>query len=129
MASTEQPFVLDGTYEDHEWRELAADPEFRAKGRGNTRKVKEDRYRAGPRAHPYGPNAYLDEYTDESGAIVRRWFQNREARDQFVHQNEPDEEQLRTRQKPAASEGNPAQRQLEEASRRQARGNKTGDAG
>src|SRR5213082_1316002 len=112
----EQPFIADGSYEDEEWRKLAADPEFRSQWRPNTREMKRKRYESGPRRHPFGPEAFLDEHLGDDGQIVRRWFRSREARDQYVNEHEADQEQRRSREKPAASEGNPAQRQLEESS-------------
>lgn len=129
MAGADQPFITDGAYEDEEWRRLAADPEYRAQGRPNTREARQRQYEAGPRRHPYGPDAHLDEYLGADGQVARRWFPSREARDRYVNQFEADQEPRRSREKAAASEGNPGQRQLEESSRRQVRGQKSGEAG
>lgn len=98
MAAKQQlpPFVVDGEYEDHEWREIAADPEKR------TRRT-DARFRAGPLVHPYGPNAYLDEKTVGDGT-VRRWFPSREERDVYVNTHEAGESQ---RAEPSPTEGGP----------------------
>lgn len=129
MANGDQPFIIDGTHEDEEWRRLAADPDYRQQGRPNTRELKLRQYEAGPRRHPYGNDAFLDESLGEDGRVVRRWFPSREARDQYVNQYEAEQEPRRSREKPSATEGHPAQRQLEESSRRQVRGQRAGDAG
>jgi hypothetical protein len=68
VATTKQqlpPFVVDGEYEDHEWREIAADPEKQTKRN-------QPRYVAGPLQHPYGKSAYLDE-KPVGDEVIRRW--------------------------------------------------------
>lgn len=88
------PFVVNGQYEDEEWREIAANPE-------RPKKV-EARYKAGPRVHPYGPDAYLDQTVDG----VQRWFESRDARDKYVRTHEADKPQ---RAEPSPVESPPEQ--------------------
>jgi hypothetical protein len=75
------PFVVDGEFEDTEWRDAAATiAPMRKKGE---RRV----YDAGPRRHPYGASAYRDVKQDGTA----RWFESKQARDEYVNQNEPEE--------------------------------------
>jgi hypothetical protein len=101
VATTKQqlpPFVVDGEYEDHEWREIAADPEKQTKRN-------QPRYVAGPLQHPYGKSAYLDE-KPVGDEVIRRWFPSREERDKYVNTHEAGEPQLA---EPGAMENTPLQ--------------------
>lgn len=104
---TEAPaFVVDGEFEDHEWREAAATPEAkRTKAQART-------VAAGPRSHPYGPDAHLDTARDGT----KRWFPDRRARATYVQTHEPEEEAART-DRPGAAES---------VSEEQARATRTG---
>jgi hypothetical protein len=115
-------FVVDGEYEDHEWREIAASPE----GKRTTAQAR--RFKEGPRLHPYGPNAYRDEADD--GSV--RWFADRDARNAYVNTNEADTEARRMRASP--TEGGPEQdratrKGLESAERVQRHGEAGGGGG
>jgi hypothetical protein len=77
MADFKDPIPV-GSYEDNEWRELAADPEARV---GSNKKItdrREARYAAGPLQHPFGPDAYRGEVEG-----VEYWFENRDAFRQY----------------------------------------------
>jgi hypothetical protein len=106
-AAQELPqFVVEGEFEDHEWREIAATKE-------EERTPAQKRHLASqphPRLHPYGQNAYRDEAAD--GTV--RWFADRDARDRYVNQNE------------AAAEGNRSSPSPTEAGPRQAAAQKKG---
>jgi len=73
MAKSNEPqppeFVLDGTFEDHEWRSAASKPA------DSRTKAEQPTYEAGPRSHPYSSVAVLD--IGQNGE--RRWFPNGEA--------------------------------------------------
>lgn len=57
-------FVLDGTFEDTEWRNAAAKPE------GQRTKNEQRVFEAGPRSHPFSSTAVMD--VGDNGE--RRWF-------------------------------------------------------
>jgi hypothetical protein len=99
-------FVLDGTFEDHDWRNAASKPESaRTKNEQRT-------FENGPRSHPYSSTAYLDK--GENGEM--RWFPNKEAAQVWKNQHEA----KRTSPKPEASpaEGNELQAEAEKEGRK-----------
>jgi hypothetical protein len=71
-------FVIDGAYEDHDWREAAANT-------GKRTKAQERLVVAGPARHPYSSQAYRDEGEAADGVV--RWFPSREDRDRWYNVN------------------------------------------
>jgi hypothetical protein len=71
-------FVIDGSYEDEDWREAASNS-------GKRTKAQERLIAAGPARHPYSSTAYRDEGEAADGVV--RWFPSREARDRWYNVN------------------------------------------
>lgn len=71
-------FVIDGAYEDHDWREAASNT-------GKRTKAQERLVVAGPARHPFSANAYRDEGEAADGVV--RWFPSREDRDRWYNVN------------------------------------------
>lgn len=70
-------FVLDGTYEDTEWRNAVA------KKAEQRNKREAQLAREAPARHPYGANAYRD--VDVQGTA--RWFPDKESADKYAEQH------------------------------------------
>ena len=105
-------FVVDGTFEDTEWRTAASKP------KSQRTEAEQRTFEAGPRSHPYSSIAVLD--TGDNGE--KRWFPNAEAAQTWKQRFEA----KRTSPKAtvAASEGN-VEKQVEA----EKEGNKTRPVG
>jgi hypothetical protein len=75
---TSTAYVIDGQYGDEEWREIAATSE------GERTKKEQARYLAGPKAHPFGADAFQAESEVSPGVFETRWYENREAYDRHT---------------------------------------------
>ncbi len=114
-------FVVDGEFEDHAWREVAA--------KQRRTDAEEKMVKAGPRLHPFGPAAYRDEADD--GSV--RWFADKQSAQKWRTSNEPEKEATR-RATPSPTEGGPEQaaatrKGIESAEEVQRKGQDTGHGG
>jgi hypothetical protein len=101
-------FVIDGSFEDHEWRVAAA------KKAPDRSKAEARIYQAGPRLHPYGSKAVKHSGSDGTA----RWFPDPDGRDQWVRTHEhPKATAAESPAVAAASEGNAKQAAAEKAGR------------
>lgn len=91
MADAAQ-FVVEGEYEDHEWRAAAAKP-VRSE-------AEQRRFEAGPREHPFGQHAVR--HKREDGAVLI--FPNRDAKDAFLGEQESDAKPKRPKRKDTPAE-------------------------
>jgi hypothetical protein len=81
MSKTDLPeFVIDGTFEDVEWRSAISTQE------GKRSKAQERASVFGPKRHPYGANAFRDDLATDG---VVRWFPDRDSRDRWFNQHMP----------------------------------------
>lgn len=71
MANNLPEFVLDGTFEDHEWRSAASK---KSTQRSRTEQVAAEK---GPREHPYPPSKAFKLEAGEHGPA--KWFPNEQA--------------------------------------------------